>query len=641
MKQLENILLVGEGNFSFSVSLCDQVDSPTRIIATCYESEERILKDGSAVNNIQRLREKGAEVYFEVDCTRLRPWARLGSKPFDCIIFNFPHCGRKAGVKKNRDLLAKFFISCADILAEKGEVHVALCKGQGGTPADQPMREWHNSWQVVAMAAGAGFLLSEVQPFSVSKYSGYNSTGYRSQSKPFHVEGALNHVFTRSLPISFLKPLDMKIEVENKSICIQVPEELVDKINRNFLDEDSCHPVNAANKQFLQEISKVFPVQRLKSALPYIVKGNTSLPSLCSLEVSQFNLYWVQLKDEEISAQKGKDSLNASKPADVSAFVSGLSLKDGDPEKPGSGPWEAEDKVQNIDDGYCFRPSLTTHVQDVLKRPDFRQDTLYALNGLVFRKCLVSAYTMPVFHETVLIYGFKDGDAKSRLIQLLSSSLNSAFACLIKSISNLAENGLTGKRSGLVEKTDFIGIKSPNERDYFIHFNNKVNSSCSCNLPVGNLTVTPCGQLHNELNICVASINLDLLSMIAFDIHDWRIMWTFDERFINQFKQLELKVFKNFSLYPPCFVHDASFWVEAGKSLDEIELHTLARRVAGETVKDITLIDSFQHPETGGSSWCYRLTYQSCDRALSCQKASELQLLLRLQIQKNLGVTLR
>uniref|UniRef100_H3BHK4 phenylalanine--tRNA ligase n=1 Tax=Latimeria chalumnae TaxID=7897 RepID=H3BHK4_LATCH len=543
------ILLVGEGNFSFSVSLCDQVDSPTRIIATCYESEERILKDGSAVNNIQRLREKvqGAEVYFEVDCTRLRPWARLGSKPFDCIIFNFPHCGRKAGVKKNRDLLAKFFI--------------------------------------------------------------------RSQSKPFHVEGALNHVFTRSLPISFLKPLDMKIEVENKSICIQVPEELVDKINRY------------TNKQFLQEISKVFPVQRLKSALPYIVKGNTSLPSLCSLEVSQFNLYWVQLKDEEISAQK--------------AFVSGLSLKDGDPEKPGSGPWEAEDKVQNIDDGYCFRPSLTTHVQDVLKRPDFRQDTLYALNGLVFRKCLVSAYTMPVFHETVLIYGFKDGDAKSRLIQLLSSSLNSAFACLIKSISNLAENGLTGKRSGLVEKTDFIGIKSPNERDYFIHFNNKVNSSCSCNLPVGNLTVTPCGQLHNELNICVASINLDLLSMIAFDIHDWRIMWTFDERFINQFKQLELKVFKNFSLYPPCFVHDASFWVEAGKSLDEIELHTLARRVAGETVKDITLIDSFQHPETGGSSWCYRLTYQSCDRALSCQKASELQLLLRLQIQKNLGVTLR
>lgn len=70
-------------------------------------------------------------------------------------------------------------ISCADVLAEEGEVHVALCRGQGGTPADNPTREWHNSWQVVAMAALGGFILSDVHPFSCEAVPGYKCTGYR------------------------------------------------------------------------------------------------------------------------------------------------------------------------------------------------------------------------------------------------------------------------------------------------------------------------------------------------------------------------------------------------------------------------------------------------------------------------------
>lgn len=72
-----------------------------------------------------------------------------------------------------------FCSSCGAVLAEKGEVHVALCRGQGGTPADQPVREWHNSWQVVAMAAEAGFILSQVHAFRAEDALGYTCTGYR------------------------------------------------------------------------------------------------------------------------------------------------------------------------------------------------------------------------------------------------------------------------------------------------------------------------------------------------------------------------------------------------------------------------------------------------------------------------------
>jgi len=65
------------------------------------------------------------------------------------------------------------------VLAEDGDIRVTLCNGQGGTPADQPMREWQNSWQVVAMAAEADLILSSVRPFRAEEVESYMCTGYR------------------------------------------------------------------------------------------------------------------------------------------------------------------------------------------------------------------------------------------------------------------------------------------------------------------------------------------------------------------------------------------------------------------------------------------------------------------------------
>ena len=56
---------------------------------------------------------------------------------------------------------------------------MTLCKGQGGTPADRPMRAWHDSWQVVSMAANAGLILKEVWPFVVTDFPEYACTGFR------------------------------------------------------------------------------------------------------------------------------------------------------------------------------------------------------------------------------------------------------------------------------------------------------------------------------------------------------------------------------------------------------------------------------------------------------------------------------
>jgi len=73
----------------------------------------------------------------------------------------------------------KSFFSANLILESKGQIFVTLCKGQGGTPADKPMRAWHDSWKVVSMAANAGLILTGVRPFDTDNYRVYSSTGFR------------------------------------------------------------------------------------------------------------------------------------------------------------------------------------------------------------------------------------------------------------------------------------------------------------------------------------------------------------------------------------------------------------------------------------------------------------------------------
>ncbi|KAJ1189287.1 hypothetical protein NDU88_006036 [Pleurodeles waltl] len=234
----------------------------TCITATCFESEEVITQQACARENVQHLRENGAQIYFQVDCTKLKEFFATAKNRFDQIVFNFPHCGKKAGVRKNRELLEKFFRSCAEVLTDDGEVHVSLCTGQGGTPADHPIREWHNSWQVTAMAARSGLILSNVKPFKADLYSEYKCTGYRSQEKPFHFEDALIHIFTRSLPLESSEPTDVAGKLVNRDVPFLMPDVLLDKISRNILDINH-HPVRTFNEQLITAISSAFPLQKL------------------------------------------------------------------------------------------------------------------------------------------------------------------------------------------------------------------------------------------------------------------------------------------------------------------------------------------------------------------------------------------
>ncbi|EKX39733.1 hypothetical protein GUITHDRAFT_154356 [Guillardia theta CCMP2712] len=184
------VVVVGDGNLSYSLAL-KQAFPSLNLLATTFDPFHVLEERYGAVEAIKELKSLGAAVMHEVDATNMAQTVGAHYRA-DCIIFNFPHHPGKGKIHKNRELLRGFFLSAANHLTSIGEIRVALCAGQGGTPQDKP-RCWGDSWQITAQAAAAGLILIRMFPFEAPE--GYSSSGYKSQNKGFRTEEGLVHVF--------------------------------------------------------------------------------------------------------------------------------------------------------------------------------------------------------------------------------------------------------------------------------------------------------------------------------------------------------------------------------------------------------------------------------------------------------------
>ena len=106
-----------------------------------------------------------------------------------------------------RKLLNEFLESASTVLSPNGEIHVALCGGQGGVSATT-LQEWKGSWTASLYGGEHGLLLAKTFPYEAQ----YNLSSHRGVDRPFKLgKDPMMHVF--------VKPDGMIGAPENIQLC--------------------------------------------------------------------------------------------------------------------------------------------------------------------------------------------------------------------------------------------------------------------------------------------------------------------------------------------------------------------------------------------------------------------------------------
>ncbi|CAI0629106.1 unnamed protein product [Linum tenue] len=170
------ILLVGEGDFSFSASLALAFGTAAfNIVATSLNSQEFLSKNYSkAMANIAGLRARGCLVMHGLDATKMADHVLLKGMKFDRVVFNFPHAGFYPAestnsqirfVKRHQKLIRLFFMNAKKLLKEDGgEVHIT-----------HKTNAFHREWDLEGLASVTGLMLVAREKFNFIEYPGYKT----------------------------------------------------------------------------------------------------------------------------------------------------------------------------------------------------------------------------------------------------------------------------------------------------------------------------------------------------------------------------------------------------------------------------------------------------------------------------------
>merc|ERR1719247_1828053 len=290
------------------------------------------------------------------------------------------------------------------------------------------------------------------------------------------------------------------------------------------------------------------------------------------------------------------------------------------------------------------RPSDTYYVSDeqVLRtHTSAHQSALmregkeaFLCTGDVYRRDEIDASHFPAFHQMEGVKLFDPaevGGAMSREEWLESDGCKVVAADLKKTLEGLCDHLF-----GPVEKRwidEYFPFTEPSF-ELEIYYNGDWMEVLGCG-------VVHSGVLSNvglpERHGWAFGLGLERLAMVLFSIPDIRLFWSDDKRFTKQFKAGEIKTFKPYSKYPPCF-KDISFWLP--EAFEPNDFFEVGREVCGELVEKMELVDEFTNPKKGKTSHCYRITYRSMDRSLTDEEVNEMQSTLRERVT-DLGVELR
>ncbi|KAI3510181.1 hypothetical protein L1887_25712 [Cichorium endivia] len=163
------ILLVGEGDFSFSLSLAMSFGSASNIVASSLDSYDDVIrKYKRAKKNLQKLRDFGAQLLHGVDTIKMKLHTDLTMRKFDRIVYNFPHAGflgkesDEIVIMSHKSLVRGFFRNACSLLRPNGEVHVT-----------HKTEHLFHHWNIEELATQCCLTLVESVEFKIEDYPGY------------------------------------------------------------------------------------------------------------------------------------------------------------------------------------------------------------------------------------------------------------------------------------------------------------------------------------------------------------------------------------------------------------------------------------------------------------------------------------
>lgn len=165
------------------------------------------------------------------------------------------------------------------------------------------------------------------------------------------------------------------------------------------------------------------------------------------------------------------------------------------------------------------------------------------------------------------------------------------------------------------------------------------------------MEVTGAGLVHNQVlknlgldpevyNGWAFGFGLDRLAMVKMNINDIRVLWSTDERIVNQFQDINSK-YKEVSKYPETS-RDISFVVD--KSVNLNNYYEIIRDYAENLIEEVRLLDSYENEEKFGKdkkSYTFRIVYRSIERTLTNEEINKIQEEIREKTEKDLSANLR